>query len=82
VYDPAEPVQDSVEVPLVVVALNATLVGLTVQVSPVNGETVSVRLTVPVKPLRPATVIVDVPAEPARTVTLVGEEDTVKSWTV
>jgi hypothetical protein len=49
-----------------------TLVGLRVHVRPVAGETEEVRATVPVNPLVEVTVIVDVPAVPARTVTLVG----------
>ena len=40
-----------------------------------------VRLTTPAKPLSPVTVIVEVPAEPANTVTLVGLAAMVKSWT-
>ena len=54
--------------------------GLRVQVNPA-GETADVRVTVPVKPLIGATVIVEVPAAPARTVTLVGEAVTEKSAT-
>ena len=46
------------------------------------GETVEVRATVPVKPLTGATVIVELAAAPARTVTLVGLAVTVKSLTV
>ena len=57
------------------------LVGLKVQVRPA-GETVDVRATVPVNPLRGATVIVDVPAAPARTATLVGLAVTEKSGTL
>lgn len=55
-----------------------TLVGVRVQVKPVAGETDDVKVTVPVKPLTGVTVIVDVPAAPARTVTLVGLAVTVK----
>ena len=40
-----------------------------------------VRATTPANPLRPVTVIVDVPAEPALTVTLAGAAVIVKSWT-
>ena len=40
------------------------------------------RLTTPAKPFRPLTVAVEVPAEPARTVTDGGLAVTVKSWTV
>ena len=46
------------------------------------GETVEVIATVPVKPLTGATVIVELAAAPARTVTLVGLAVTVKSLTV
>ena len=54
------------------------LLGVRVQVSPA-GETVEVSSTVPVKPPVGATVMVDVPAAPARTLTLVGLAVTVKS---
>ncbi len=64
--------QDRFEVPDVVVALRATLGELRVQVKPVVGDTVGARATVPVKPWRPATVIVEVPAVPASIVALVG----------
>jgi hypothetical protein len=40
-----------------------------------------VRLTVPLKPLRAVTVMVEVPATPALTVTVVGLAEMVKSWT-
>jgi hypothetical protein len=53
-----------------------------VQVSPVAGETVSVKETAPVKPWRDVVVMVEVPEAPARTVTLVGLAETAKSWTV
>jgi hypothetical protein len=55
-------VQDSVELPEVV-----TLAGVSVQ-----AVLLLARLTVPVNPLRGVIVIVEVPAEPALTVTLVG----------
>jgi hypothetical protein len=48
-----------------------TLVGLRVHVSP-DGETDDVSETVPVNPLLAVTVIVDIPAVPASTVTVVG----------
>ena len=48
-------------------------------VMPVDGETVVVSATVPVNPWRPLRVMVDVPEEPARTATLVGDAFTVKS---
>jgi hypothetical protein len=59
-----------------------TLVGDSVQVRPVEGDMVSVRETVPVKPWRGATVIVAVPAVPELIVTDVGLAVTVKSFTV
>ena len=74
---PADPLHDSVLVPEPV-----TLVGVRVQVKPVAGETAAVRLTIPLKPCRPVTVIVDVPEAPARIVTVVGLAAIVKSWTV
>ena len=40
------------------------------------------RLTTPTKLFNPVTVIVEVPEEPARTVTVAGLAATVKSWTV
>lgn len=73
--------QDSVEVPLVI-APRVMLVGAKVQVRPVDGETPTVSEMVPVKPLKPETVIVDVPAEPDETATLAGFAVTLKSWTV
>jgi len=66
----------------VVVLLNATPVGVRVHVRPVLGETPVDRATVPVNPLRPAAVIVEVPVAPAEPVTLVGLAVTVKSCTV
>jgi hypothetical protein len=54
------------------------LLGVRVQVRPV-GDTDDVSATVPVKPLTGETVIVEVPATPALTVTLVGDALTVKS---
>jgi hypothetical protein len=74
-------VQDSVDVPLVIEP-RVMLVGDIVQVRPVDGETTAVSETVPVKPLKPETAIVDVPAEPDETATLAGVAVTLKSWTV
>lgn len=54
------------------------LLGARVQVSP-DGDTDDVRATVPVKPPRGATVMVDVAAVPAVVVTLVGLAVTLKS---
>jgi len=70
-------VHERVEVPEPV-----TLVGVRVQVKPVAGATVAVRLTIPLNPCWAVTVIVEVPAWPARTVTLVGLAVIVKSCTV
>jgi len=70
-----------VDVPLVIEP-SAMLVGDRVQLRPVEGETAAVSETVPVKPLKPWTVIVDGPVEPDETMTLVGFVATVKSWTV
>jgi hypothetical protein len=60
----------------------ATLVGDNVHDRPEEGETVAVKLTIPVKPSSGATVTIEVPATPASTVTLVGLPVTVKSLTV
>ena len=70
-------VQDRVEVPEPV-----TLVGVRVQVMPVAGLLLEVKLTTPVKPLTAATVMVDVPAWLMLTATVVGLAAIVKSWTV
>lgn len=77
-----EDVHDRVEAPLVVPLLSVTLVGDRVQLSPVDGETAAVRLTVPTNPLRLVTVIADVPVPPEGKLTVVGLAVTVKSWTV
>ncbi len=58
------------------------LVGLNVQVRPVAGDIAEVRVTVPVKPLTGATVMVDVAAAPASAAIDVGLAVTVKSVTV
>lgn len=55
------------------------LAGVRVQVKPVAGDTELVSVTVPVNPLIGATVIVEVPATPALTVTVVGLALTEKS---
>ncbi len=60
---------------------NTILLGVRVQVRP-EGETDEVKVTVPVNPLTGATVIVDVAAVPAFTLTLVGLAVTEKSVTV
>jgi len=66
-------------VPVGVVELSATLVGDRAHVRPVEGETDDARLTVPVNPPEPVTVMVDVPVAPARIVTLVGLADRVNA---
>lgn len=77
VYDPADPLQESVEIPE-----PATLVGVRVQVRPVVGLMLEVKLTTPLNPSSAVTVIVEVPEAPARTVVVVGLAAIVKSWTV
>jgi len=74
VYAPALPEHDSVEVPEPV-----TLVGVRVHVRPVVGDTVAASETTPLNPFRAVTVTVEVPETPARTVTVVGLADIVKS---
>ncbi len=69
--------QDRVDVPEPV-----TLAGVSVQVRPVVGEIVAVRLTNPLKPCRAVIVIVEVPAVPALVETDVELVATVKSCTV
>ena len=59
-----------------------TLVGVRVQVSPVVGLMLDAMFTIPLKPLRAATLIVEVPATPALIVTVVGLAEIVKSWTL
>ena len=70
-------VHERVEVPEPV-----TLVGVRVQVMPVAGLLVEVKLTTPVNPLTAVTVIAEVPAWLTLTGTLVGLAAIVKSWTV
>ena len=61
-----------------------TLVGVRVHVSPVVGDILEDRLTVPVPPLRPMTLIVEVPATPGVVLIVVGLANIWKSttWTV
>ena len=56
-----------------------TLVGVRVQVKPVVGLMLEVKLTTPANPSSAATVIMEVPEAPARTVALVGLAAIVKS---
>jgi hypothetical protein len=80
VKEPAtEPVHESVDDPELAVVVKTILVEDIVQVRPVVGETDEERATVPVKPLTPVTVIVELPAEPTATITLVGLAVMVKS---
>jgi hypothetical protein len=74
VYDPADPLQESVEVPEPV-----TLVGVRLQVKPVAGLMLEVRLTAPANPSSADTVMVEVPEALARTVTPIGLAVIVKS---
>ena len=73
--------QESVEAPEEEVVVSVMLAGLRLQLRPEEGETVVVRLTVPVKPLALETVMVDVPLVPEKTKTPVGLTLTVKSCT-
>ena len=65
-YLPADPVHERTDVPE---DPRVTLVGASMQVNPVEGETVDVRDTVPVNALIDVTVIVVVPEVPAVIVT-------------
>jgi len=71
------PEHESVDVPEPL-----TIVGATVHVRPVEGETVAVRLTAPLKLSRDVTVIAEVAAVPAFIVIEVGLVAMVKSWTL
>jgi len=70
-------VQDREEVPEPV-----PLSGVRVQLIPLTGLLVEVKLTTPAKPSTELTVIVDVPAWLTFKLTLVGLAATVKSWMV
>ena len=76
VYIPAMPEHERVDVPEPV-----ALGGVRVQVSPIVGLMLDAMFTIPLKPLRAVTVIVEVPETPALTVTVVGFAEMVKSWT-
>jgi hypothetical protein len=58
------------------------LVGASVHVMPVAGLMLDARLTAPLKLWSPVTVTVEVPEVPAFTVTVIGLDAIVKSWTV
>lgn len=74
--------QERVEAPEEEVVVSVMLPRLRLHVRPADGETVMVRLTVPVNPLALETVMVEVPLEPEKTKTPVGLALTVKSCTV
>jgi hypothetical protein len=80
--DEVEGVQERVDAPEDEAVVRAMLAGLRLHVRPEDGEIMSVRLTVPVKPLVLETVRVDAPLVLAKTKTLVGLALTVKSCTV
>ncbi len=61
-------------------APRVTLAGVSVHVRPVEGEDDEARLTVPVKLLTGAIVIVEVVGLPALALAEVGLADTLKSW--
>lgn len=71
-------VQERVEAPLPP-PLTVTLDGESVQVKPEDGETESVRPTVPANPLRLVIVIAECPVPPDAKLKLVGLADIVKS---
>jgi hypothetical protein len=80
-YIPWVPLHDRVEV-AEPPAGTETLAVLREQLSPLDGETETVRLTVPEKPLMLVKVIVEVPVAPVFTVTVVGFSVMEKSWTM
>ena len=80
--DVVEGAQERVDAPEDDVVVRIMLAGLRLHVRPEDGEIMSVRLMVPVKPLALEIVIVDAPLVPAKTKTLVGLALTVKSCTV
>jgi hypothetical protein len=61
------------------VGLTVTVGGERLQVKPAGREITNERATVPENPLRLVVVIVDDPAVPARTVTVVGDGRILKS---
>jgi hypothetical protein len=71
--------QDKTEVPE---RPRRILVWVRLHVKPVGGDIVSVMLTVPLKPFRLETVMVEFPLTPAFTISAVVPAVTVKSWTV
>ncbi len=77
VYTPEDPLQDRLEVldPI-------TLVGVREHVRLLAGLVLEAKLTAALKPFWAVVEMVDVPAVPAFTVTLVGFAEIVKSWTL
>jgi hypothetical protein len=82
VYEPAVPEHDNDEVALEIVLLSGRLVGTRLQPRPVSGEIVAERATAPVNPSTPLAITVELPGDPARTVTLAGVVVRAKSWIV
>lgn len=76
VYDPPIPEQDRFVVPELP---KVTLVGFREHDSPVDGDIADARLTVPVRPPRLATVIVEPAVAPGCTSAEVGDAEMLKS---
>ena len=76
VYTPSVPEQDRFDV---AEAPKVTLAGLREHDSPVEGEIAEARLTVPVRPPRLVTVIVELAVAPGCTRADVGDAEMVKS---
>jgi len=73
----AEDGQDMVEVPE-----PSMLVGESIHESPVDGDDVAAKVTVPAKPFTPDIVTVEFPALPTVTLTVEGLTEMLKSWTM
>jgi hypothetical protein len=73
----AEDGQDMVEVPE-----PSILIGERIHKSPVDGDDVDAKVTVPAKPLTPDIVTVEFPALPTVTFTVEGLTEMLKSWTM
>ncbi len=73
---------DRLDVPEAIVVERIMLVVLRVHDNPAEGEIELLRVTVPAKPFKPATVRDVLPAAPELRVTVLGLVVTVKSWTV
>lgn len=77
-----EEVQDKVAAPMADPLVSVTLFGVTVQARPADGEMALVRLTVPANPLRPVTVMAELPLPPDGKFKVVGFALKVKSCIV